>query len=219
MQSAHNPKLAIASIALAVCAWAAASQPFVDSSQADLINAAPELRALAFDSDQSALEPLLHAAGEQLESIFAKFVTVSMSEQVHEMRFDSAHLVWKEHRDKFRYVVTTRPFAESRRQAQGKDAAQPNAKSAFLIAGPFVELLGDLLPQNQKQARFRYLGRMSEGGRPSLVVAFLALDGTREGLVWVDEATKRILRFRTDVLNHPNGGNLVASLAMSASCP
>jgi VWFA-related protein len=196
----------MASIALAACAWGASSRPFVDSSQADLIKAAPELSALAFDSDQSTLEPLLRAAGEQLESTFAKFVTVSMSEQVHEMRFESAHLVWKEHRDKFRYVVTTRPFAESRRQAQGPDAAQPNAKSAFLIAGPFVEMLGDLLPQNQKQARFRYLGRMAEDGRPSLVVAFLARDGTREGLVWVDEATKRILRFRTDVLNHPNGG-------------
>jgi VWFA-related protein len=196
----------MASIALAACAWGAAGQPFVDSNQADLIKVAPELSALAFDSDQSTLEPLLRAAGEQLESTFAKFVTVSMSEQVHEMRFESAHLVWKEHRDKFRYVVTTRPFAESRRQAQGPDAAQPNAKSAFLIAGPFVEMLGDLLPQNQKQARFRYLGRMAEGGRPSLVVVFLARDGTREGLVWVDEATKRILRFRTDVLNHPNAG-------------
>ncbi len=47
---------------------------------------------------------------------------------------------------------------------------------------------------------------MTEDGRPSLVVAFIERDGTREGLVWVDEATKRILRFRTDVLNHPNGG-------------
>ncbi len=198
--------LSIAGAALVVCGYAAPGPRFVDCTREELINAAPELSTLDFDANQSPPNLLLSAAGEEVESMFAKFVSVSMSEQVHEMRFESANLVWKEHRDKFRYVVTTRPFAESRRQAKGPDAASPNAKSAFLIAGPFVDMLGDLLPQNQKQSRFRYLGRMSEGGRPSLVVAFLALDGTREGLVWVDEATKRILRFRTDVLNHPNGG-------------
>jgi len=37
-------------------------------------------------------------------------------------------------------------------------------------------------------------------------VAFAARDGSREGLVWLDEATKRVVRFRMDVLNHPNGG-------------
>ncbi|HLN01029.1 MAG TPA: VWA domain-containing protein [Bryobacteraceae bacterium] len=200
------PRLSMASMALAACAWAAPRQPYVDSSQADLIKAAPELSALSFDSDQSTLDALLRTAGEQLESVFAKAVNLSMAEEVHETRFDSAHLMWKEHRDRFRYVLQARPFAESRRQTQGPDAAQPNARSAFLIAGPFVEMLGDVLPENQEQARFRYLGRITEGGRPSLVVAFIEKDGTREGLVWLDEATKRILRFRTDVLNHPNGG-------------
>ena len=196
----------MASMALAACAWAAPRQPYVDSSQADLINAAPELSALAFDSDQSTLSPLLTAAGELLESVFAKVVNLSMAEQVHEMRFDSAHLTWKEHRDRFRYVVEARPFAESRKQAQGPDAAQKNARSAFLIAGPFIEMLADLLPENQALSRFRYLGRMAEDGRASLVIAFIARDGSREGLVWLDEATKRVLRFRTDVLDHPGGG-------------
>jgi VWFA-related protein len=200
------PRLSMASMALAACAWAAPRQPYVDSSQADLSKAAPELSALAFDSDQSTLNALLRTAGEQLESVFAKAVNLSMAEEVHEMRFDSAHLMWKEHRDRFRYVLEARPFAESRRQTQGPDAAQPNARSAFLIAGPFVEMLADLLPENQEQARFRYLGRITEGSRPSLVVAFIERDGTREGLVWLDEATKRILRLRTDVLNHSDGG-------------
>ena len=200
------PRLSMVSMALAACAWAAPRQPFVDCSQADLIKAAPELNALAFDPDQSKLDGLLSPAGEQLESVFAKAVNLSMAEEVHEMRFDSAHLMWKEHRDRFRYLLQARPFAESRMQAQGPNAAQPNARSPFLIAGPFVEMLADLLPENQEQARFRYLGRITEGGRPSLVVAFIERNGTREGLVWVDEATKRILRFRTDVLDHPGGG-------------
>jgi len=199
-------RLAIASFALVTCAWHAPGQTFVGSSRAELLTAVPELSALEFDSNQSMLDPLLRETGEQVESTLAEFVNVSMAEDVHEMRFDTAHLVWKEHRDRFRYVVAARPFSESRRQAQGPDAAQPNAKSAFLIAGPFVEMLGDLLPQNQKQSHFRYLGRMAEGGRPSFVVAYIERDGSREGLVWVDEATKRVLRFQMEALNHPNEG-------------
>ena len=199
------PRLSLAGMALATWAWAASRQPFVDSSQADLIKAAPELSALAFDPDQGTLDALLRTAGEQLENVFAKLVNLSIAEELHEMRFDSARLMWKEHRDRFRYVIEARPFAESRKQAQGSDAAQPNARNAFLIAGPFVEMLADLLPENQEQARFRYLGRIAEGGRPGLLLAFLQRDGTREGLVWLDEATKRILRFRTDALKHPDG--------------
>jgi VWFA-related protein len=199
------PRLLMASIALAACAYGAPDQPFVDSSRADLIKAAPELSVLEFDSDQSTLDPLLRATGQQLENMLAKFINVSIAEEVHEMRFDNAHLMWKEHRDKFRYVVGTRPFAESRRQAQSGDAAQPNAKSSFLISGRFLEMLSDLLPANQNQSRFRCLGLITEGGGRSLVMAFTARDGTRQGLVWVDEATKRIVRFRTDVLKHPEG--------------
>ena len=85
-------------------------------------------------------------------------------------------------------------------QAQGADAPQPNAKSIFLISGGFLEMLSDLLPANQNQSRFRYLGRIAEGGRRALVVAFAKRDGSRQGLAWMDEATKRILRFRTDTL-------------------
>ena len=198
-------RLSMASILLAACAWGAAAHPFVDSSRAELVEAAPELSALAFDADQSGLDPLLRATGGQLEGMLAKFVDVSMAEDVHEMRFDSAHMLWKEHRDRFRYVITAHPFAELRRQAKGPDAAQPNAKSPFLIAGSFEETLAGLIPENQNQDRFRYLGRIGEGGGASLVVAFLARDGTREGLVWVDEATKRIVRVRTDALTHPDG--------------
>src|SRR5450755_4496778 len=192
-------RFSMASIALAACASGAAGQPFADSSRAELIKAAPELSALEFVPDQSALDPLVLATGQQLESMLAKFINVSIAEEVHEMRFDSARMMWTEHRDKFRYAVRTRPFAELRTPVV--------AKSVFLIAAGFVNMLGDLLPENQNQSRFRYLGRITEGGARSLVVAFIERDGTRQGIVWVDEATKRILRFRADVLKHPREEN------------
>jgi len=184
-------------VALAACAGEASAQVFVDSSPAELIKAAPELGALPFDSDQRTLDPLLRATGQQLQNMFAKFINVSMAEDAHAMRFDKAHLMWTEQRDQFRYVAQTDPFAELRR------LPQPNAKGGFPIAGRFVEMLRDLLPENQRQLRFRYLGRTSEAGARSFVVAFSAKDGTRQGFVWVDEATKRIVRVRTDLLKHP----------------
>ena len=122
------------------------------------------MKALEFASDQTPLDPLLRTAGQQLESMIEKFVNVSVAEEVHEMRFDSAHLKWKEHRDEFRYVVRTRPFSELRTGVKG-DALPPSAQSSFLLTARFVGMLGDLLPENQDQARFRYLGRIQESGR------------------------------------------------------
>ena len=152
-------RLLIASIFLAGLPGAALQPSFVDCSREELLTAAPELSGVQFDSDQSTLEPLLAATGQQLESMLAKFINVSMAEDVHEMRFDAAPLLWKEHRDKFQYVVQTRPFAELRRPA-------PNSRNGFAIAGHFVDLLGDLLPQNQKQLRFRYWAGPWKPARP-----------------------------------------------------
>ncbi len=181
--------LLMAIVALATLPRAAPQQLFVDSRSEELIKAAPELSVLQFDPDQSTLDPLLGATGQRLESMLAKFINVSIAEDVHEMRFDSAPLIWKEHRDKFQYVVETRPFAELRRPA-------PNSSNGFAIAGHFVDMLGDLLPQNQKQSRFRYLGRITESGARRFVVAFASRDGARQGLVWIDETTKQIVRLR-----------------------
>jgi VWFA-related protein len=184
-------RLLIATIALAACALAAPEHPFVDSSRDELLKAAPELTALQFDPDQSPLDPLLRAAGQQLESMLARFVNLSIAEEVHEMRFDNGRLLWKEHRDQFRYVIESHPFSESRDPAS-------NSHGDFLIAGRFMDMLGDLLPANQNKARFRYLGRITEGGMPNLVLAFITQDGSRQGLVWLDAATNRMVRLRTD---------------------
>src|ERR1035441_8222392 len=101
-------RLLIVTITLATCARAAPDRPFVDSNRTELLKAVPDLSALEFDSDQSTLDPLLRATGQQLETMLARFINASIAEDVHEMRFDSTHLMWKEHRDQFRYVIETR---------------------------------------------------------------------------------------------------------------
>jgi hypothetical protein len=72
-------------------------------------------------------------------------------------------------------------------------------------------------PENLKQHDFRYLGRQKVDGHESLVIAFAQIpelvalpaqiglhDGTcsffTQGVVWIDEASSRILRIQTDLL-------------------
>ena len=169
---------------LLITSTAYSAQLFVDSSRAELIKAAPELTALEFDPSQSTLDAVLRATAQQLESMLAGFKNVSMAEDAHEMRFENTHLGWSEKRDEFHYVIHTHPLQESR-------------------PGQFLDMLSDLMPENQ--SRYRYLGRTTEGSNRSLVVAFVTRDGARQGLAWIDEATKRIVRIRTDVLKHPEG--------------
>lgn len=198
------PKLLLTSALVAACAAAAPHTSFVDASRADLIQAVPELSTLDFATDQRALGPLLLAAGTQWEDMLDSVAGVSMAEDIHEMRFDPEQILWKDHRDRFRYVIETDPLAEFRTDTQGKRApAIPN--NPFLVAGQFVRMLSVLSPENQNQSRFRILGGIAERGGRTIVVAFAARDGSRQGLIWMDQTTKRVVRFRTDFLQHPKG--------------
>jgi tetratricopeptide (TPR) repeat protein len=171
---------------LLITSVAYSAQLFVDSSHAELVKAAPELTALEFDPSQSTLEPALDVTGQQLENMLAGFRNVFMAEDAHEMRFENTHLGWSEKRDQFQYVIQTHPLRESR-------------------PGQYLDMLSDLMPEKQNQSRFRYLGRIIEGGNRSLVVAFATRDGVRQGLAWIDEGTNRIVRVRADILKHPEG--------------
>jgi len=193
----------VAALASAIC-WSS-DKPFVDSNRDELLKSAPELGALQFDSDQSKLDALLRSTGQQLETMLAKFINVSLAEEVHEMRFDSTNLTWTENREKFRYVIQTRPFAELRNPIKEGGPLDEGTKKGFLLAGRFVSMLSDLLPENQAQSQFRYLGRIPESGWQCAVITFLTRDGTRQGIVWVNEAQSRIVRLRTDFLHHAEG--------------
>jgi VWFA-related protein len=203
----------VASLVLAGAAYGAADKPFVDCNREELIQAAPEMSALEFASSQEALEPLLETFGQRLKEMLAAFVNVSIGEDVHEMRFDRANLMWAERREKFRYIMQTAPPAEFRRQPEGLQALLPDRRSGFLVAGPFLKLFNEFLPENRNKLRFRYLGRIvfpdsrQVAAAPfALVVAFAARDESRQGLLWLDETTKRIVRLRSDVLKRPEGG-------------
>src|ERR1700722_14291919 len=121
---------------LLITSVAYSAQIFVDSRRPDLIKVAPELTAIEFETSQSSLDPLLRAAGQQLENMLAGFRDLSMPEDAQEMRFEITHLGWSEKRDQFQYVIRTHPLQESR-------------------PGQYLDMLSDLMPEKQTQSRFR----------------------------------------------------------------
>lgn len=164
-----------------------------DSTQTELIRTVPDLSSVEFDSNQTALDPLLRGTGQQLKTMFAQFVNVSIAEEVHEMRFNPAQAAWTDQRNQFRYVAQVTPFLEVRK---------PVTQNTIL-AGRFIEMLNVLAPENQQNSRFRYLGRVTENGQRLLVLLFATRDETSEGVVWIDEPSKRIVRVRSYIGKRP----------------
>ena len=189
-------------LALVACSAAAAQKPFIDCNKEELVHQVPELAGIQFDANQDSLDGLLRATGENLDSMFAKFVDISAAEDIHEMRFEDS-MSGTSRREAFRYVVKALPnggqkqFEEFRIDADTKARVQPPAHIDFLVVGRFLELLYYLLPQYQAESQFRYMGRSNADGQDSFVVAF-GQAAQLQGIVWIDAASKRIVRLRVD---------------------
>lgn len=202
---------------------AADTKLFVDANREELVRAVPELAGLQFDSGQDRLDALLASTGDELAGMLDNLVDLSASEQIHEMRFGDG-MTESSRRETDRYVLklldngAPEPFDEVRVDAT-TGAALPEATGGFLVSSHFEKLLRYLLPEYRRESRFRYLGRVPDSG--AWLVAFaqragsnrlysnvgIAKDRTAalQGLVWIDAATHRILRLRTDLAEHVDG--------------
>jgi VWFA-related protein len=203
------------------------SRAFVECDREELIRAVPDLAGMQFDSTQDRLAGLLAPAAENLESMFARLVDVAATERIHEMRFEDgaeAPPRWETYRYLVRRLAegSPEPFTELRVGPDPK-APTPAATDGFLVVGHFEKLLRYLLPQYRQDSRFRYLGRTQEAGQGSWLglvafaeradsvqpLGYIQLRGggiaTMQGLVWIDEATHRIVRLRVDLWERIEG--------------
>jgi VWFA-related protein len=205
----------------------AQSRAFIECDREELIRAVPELASMQFESTQDRLPGLLAPAAENLEGMFVRLVDVAATEQIHEMRFeDGAESPGRW--ETYRYLVRRlaeglpEPFTELR-VGPDPNAPTPAPADGFLVIAHFEKLLRYLLPQYRQDSRFRYLGRVQEAGQGSWLglVAFaqradsvqplgnIQLRGgriaTMQGLVWIDEATHRIVRLRVDLTERIEG--------------
>ncbi len=195
----------------------AADKPFVDSTEAELRTAVPELAQAALNPDQALLTPVLRAAARELTDMLAAFVDVSAAEDVHEAWFRAPALYQADRRETFRYLMRAAPGTAPLPVDESRTEGKPEADSGFPLAGGFMGLLNHLLPRYRNQSRFRYLGRQSLVGGDCYLLAFAQIPesaslstqfvlGGKErkaflqGLVWIDANTKRIRRVRTDLL-------------------
>lgn len=236
--AAAQLRLGVGLLALLLCSLAAGqesrpapSKLFVDCSDAELLRAVPELAGMKMESAQDGLEPLLQTAGASLSAMAGHLVDVVATEEIHEMRLAS-DMVETSRRETFRYLI--RPpasgaadgFTEFRLDATKPAAARP-PDHEFLVIGNFYRLVRYLLPEYQKESRFRFLGRTTVDGGDLLVVAFaersessLALSNieasqghpTRlQGIAWFDADSHRLVRLRTDLMG-PSAGLALAGL-------
>lgn len=198
-------------------AQSASDKPFVDSTEAELRSAVPELSQAALNPDQAFLTPVLRAAAAELTGMLAAFVDVAAAEEIHEARFRAPGLYQADRREHFRYLMRAAPATAPLPVEESRTVAKPEPDSGFLVTTGFVGTLNHLLPQYQAQSRFRYLGRQRLEGEDCYLLAFaqlpesaslsaqFVLDGKErkaflQGLVWIDVNTKRIRRVRTDLL-------------------
>jgi hypothetical protein len=114
---------------------------------------------------------------------------------------------------------------EEYRTASSEAALEVDGRSqGYMLTSGFASEWLQFLPSNQLATRFRYLGRQTDGEFKCYVVAFAQIPGlatitgtiTREGrsvlllsqgIVWIDQASFRIIRLRSDLLApHPEIG-------------
>ncbi len=156
---------------------------------------------MQFDSNQDRLDGLLRATGEDLAAMCARPVDVAATEQIHEMRFEDG-MGEASRTEAYRYFVrllgkgSPAPFEELRLEP-GAAIPAPAPTAGFLLASHFENLLRYLLPQYRAESRFRYLGREQGAARDSWLVEFGQRAASQmQGLVWIDVATRRVLRLR-----------------------
>lgn len=211
--------------------WANA-KTYVDLPVADVEAAVPELQGLEAETNQEGLSSLLDGIGKSCEELMHHTPNVaSREEQDTSQRIVSR--MWQgvmqpvspppshEHQE-FQYLLLSRPtetgieFHEYRTDKQGHPVGSSGSHLGQMTEG-FVSEWLRLLPGNQPQLRFRYLGQQEVDKRKTLVVAFAQIpgkarfpaqftfDGTPitvlfQGVVWVDASNFRIVRMREDLL-------------------
>jgi VWFA-related protein len=205
-----------------------AGKRWIDCDANELLHTVPDLAGTKFDTSQASLDSLLQTTGEELKGMLAKFVDISATEQIHEMRLE-ADMEESSRRETFRYVIEPGPdsaperFAEQRLDPATMAPAQP-PNGDFLVLGHFYKLLAYLLPQYRKEVSYRYVGSYNGAGTDLVVVAFAQNRDSNQlrshigvgegraallqGIVWIDAATHRIVRLRADVMGQVEGSPL-----------
>ncbi len=193
---------------------------YVDMTPAELTKQVPELKHLQPASSQDELPTLLKRVGATVANFFDNFSNTTCTERIASSVIRPGEAVGLHYDDKFNYVALVKPEGDKTRLEEYRTDAKGNAinlqsqYSAVTIG--FVSMTVHFHPDYQADSRFRYLGREALEGKEAYVIAFAQRpDVARhvsevqfenrisfvfmQGVAWIDPASFRILRLRTDI--------------------
>ena len=193
----------------------------IDLPLGDLVEAVPELRGLVPAAGQQSLPRILSEVGKGVEESYQKFTEIVANEQVTQEQCGPAGRPKTTIHHEFNYLIL--PHHESgqvqvdeyRTNTDGKPAGGSIEGHPFTVG--FASVWALFYPANQSDSKFRYLGQLQSSGPPMQVIAFAQKPGwsvirsvaisegqtiqlLNQGVAWIDAATHKIVRIRTDLL-------------------
>ncbi len=199
----------------------------VEQPLPELIEAMPELEGTEPGRSQQTLPAILSSVAETVELFFRSFQDTTSLEDIHQEVLGNESKVLKASTEKFEYLMLSRKEKwglglTEYRSAPLHGRADPDGReSGPMKTEGFASSSLYFHPLYQSKATFRYLGRQMIEGQETIVLAFAQRPdtgpvlarfeaGTRsvpilhQGIAWVDPATYRIVRMRTDLLKIPH---------------
>jgi hypothetical protein len=196
------------------------ARPVVDLKVEELRQGYPELANVRFSEEEGDLPSVLSRTGETQEAFFRYFPNTISREKVRQERVGEngrveAHL----DQESFYLVVArtgreTSGFDESRTDAKGRPVTRKRLKGQSFLTSGFAGVSIFFLPVNQKEFRFRFLGRDDErcgayvvafsAKRESSLLGKIEIGGEEalllsQGLVWIHPDSFRLLAMTTEI--------------------
>jgi hypothetical protein len=199
------------------------ARPLLDYPLNDLLRATPELRGLEPAGNQDQLAFILDRAGKVTEDLLDSMPNLVSREEVTQQKLRAPGSVKEHRRLEFDYMILTHrkgadvTLDEYRAGPDGSPLEAQGTEEGYTLTRGFAPVWLHFLPAIQPEERFRYLGQQTDGGLKCYVVAFaqkpgwVTITGTvthegrsvcvlYQGIAWIDEASFRIVRLRTDLL-------------------
>ncbi|MGH9342373.1 MAG: hypothetical protein ACRD19_01205 [Terriglobia bacterium] len=199
------------------------AKPYIYDSIPKLKKAVHELHGLKPAASQKPLPLILSQTGSRLEALVNKLPDLIALEDVVQFRAADNGSDAERLRHKYNYLILVhheigQPIFEERRiDLNGRSARAAGLEEGFVVTKGFATLWRNFLPIVQQESTFRYLGTQTVNKRTVYVVGFAQRPGWVEypmyfvqnqrsttclfqGAAWIDKASFRIVRLRTDLL-------------------
>ncbi|MFZ0960523.1 MAG: hypothetical protein WAO35_06420 [Terriglobia bacterium] len=199
------------------------AKPLLDYPLPDILKAAPELQGLEPAANQDELASILDKTGEVTEDLLGSMPNLISREDIIQAKLGDPANANDQRRLVYDYLIlvhrqgTNITLEEYRSGPGGTGTEAQSLDEGYMITRGFASFWLHFHPSNRLAARFHYLGQQTDSGLKCYVVAFAQKPGWAtvtgtvvykgvslrilyQGIAWIDEASFRIVRLRTDLL-------------------